>query len=124
MCFICRAFRATAWRSPGSPANWWPRPWPGRPNASMCLHACRIATFPAARRCGAHRWCWRCCIIGCGISCSEAHHETAVNARIALEVLRDGLGADVLHAEIRERLLVELEAAVVGREDQAPGGTQ
>src|SRR5579863_6679407 len=55
-----------------------------------------------------------------GLPCQSfaADHEAAVNPRMALEVLGDGPGADVLHAQIGESLRVELEPRVVGREHQ------
>src|ERR1700688_3330681 len=37
------------------------------------------------------------------------HAEAAVNPRMALEVLRNGTGADILDAQVRERFRVELE---------------
>src|SRR5258708_7297949 len=54
----------------------------------------------------------------------ELHAEASVDPRVALEVLRDGLGADILDAQIRERLRVELEAGVIGREHEAAGRAQ
>src|ERR1700722_18464380 len=47
-----------------------------------------------------------------------------MNARVPLEVLRDGASADVFDLEVPERGRVELEAGVVGREHQPAGRPQ
>src|SRR5258707_11138518 len=54
----------------------------------------------------------------------ELHAEAAMDPRVALEVLRDGLGTDILDAQVRERLRIELETGVIGREHQAAGRAQ
>jgi len=52
--------------------------------------------------------------------------EAAMDPRVALEVLRDGLGADILDAQVRlSALRIEAyETGVVGREHQAAGRAQ
>ncbi len=47
-----------------------------------------------------------------------------VNARIAFEILRDRLPADVFDDELRECGGIELETSEIGREDQAPALAQ
>src|SRR5580692_12448756 len=47
------------------------------------------------------------------ITLFELHNETLMNARVPLEVLRHGRGADVLDRQILERPLVQFEAGVV-----------
>src|SRR5713226_7128790 len=54
----------------------------------------------------------------------ELHAEATMDPRMALEVLRDGSGADILDAQVRERFRVELETGVIGREHQAAGRAQ
>ena len=47
------------------------------------------------------------------------HDEATVNLRVALVVIRDGLGGDVLHVHARglQRLVIRLEVAQVAAED-------
>src|SRR4029077_6217989 len=54
----------------------------------------------------------------------ESHNEALVNARVALEVLRDRRRAQVLDSKIRQCDCVQPEARVVGGEHQPAGWAQ